>query len=135
MIYLLITLILAINAVQEETIVKDEQKVRIDIELCQLEVDELTRDANFSCNIVYTFKIDEKGQPTEIHDFKDTFLGKEKVIECISRWRIIGIPDKELAMVYYWKHGYGWSILTLSGKNFSYIVKLPEPISQYVPQK
>jgi len=140
--YLLLSFLFAINTVQTNNINNSTEneltKNRFNIEFCQLTIDEVYKIGNFTSSIIYTFKLDEEGHPIEICDLKDTFVGKQKVVECLNNWRITGIKDggkEKITMIYTWKHAVGWYQLTIVGSSFNFTVKLPEPISQYVPQK
>jgi len=102
-------------------------KVKSEIAFCNLEVNNTIKQAKADFNVIYLFEIDTEGKPVNINKIQDKYIGKEKVVECLSEWRFEGLPtDVKLTVIFRWEHGKGWTKLSVVGKEFSYVVKVKE---------
>ena len=74
---------------------------------------------NASFSVIYSFRIGEDGQPCEIEQIRDGFVGNETVASCLEKWKFMGLDiGSRFVVSANWKHGIGWAEMTIVGKGF-----------------
>lgn len=103
--------------------------IKSEITFCNLEVSKNTKRANASFSVIYAFEIDQEGKPSKIQKIQDKYVGKEKVIACLSEWRFIGLPSgTDLIAFFRWQHGKGWVEVSVVGQDFKQVIKIKDGI-------
>lgn len=100
--------------------VQDKKKeIQTSITYCNLEVPAFWKEANSNFYLMYSLKVNEKGDLIEVKKIRDDVVGEQLVMQCIAGWKISGFPDKTNFVVSFkWQHGKGWVEQTISGKGF-----------------
>ncbi len=89
-----------------------------EIVFCEPEVPDKVMDMNASFNVIYTFELDSAGRPTKTERITDRYGTGVGVTECLKEWRLPGQkPGSQVTVFLYWKHGMGWTQMTISGEN------------------
>lgn len=104
---------------KKDSMMQDKKEIHTTVAYCNLEVPAFWKQANSNFYLMYTFKVNEKGEAIEVKKIRDDIVGEEKVKQCITEWRISGLPDNaDLTVSFKWQHGKGWIEQTISGKGF-----------------
>ena len=92
------------------------------IEFCDFNVPSAITHANASFSVVYSMEIDDSGNPVKINKILNNFLTDELFVNCFIKWKLP--PEyKTITIVMNWKHGVGWTQLSLSGKEVHRVFK------------
>ena len=92
------------------------------IEFCDFNVPSVIAHANTSFSVVYSIEIDDSGNPVKVEKIMNRFLVDEPFIDCFMKWKL---PPEHgtIIIVMDWKHGVGWTQLSLSGKEIHRVFK------------
>lgn len=89
---------------------------------CKFPLTDGQMQANFTFTQGYRIKIDKEGRVAKV----DRILGKEEWVSidkakaCFANWKFTGFDDGRAFVVFFsWKHGIGWTGMTISGGDFS----------------
>lgn len=97
-----------------------KNELRTTIIYCNFEIPKPMKLANLSFFAVYSFNVNENGEPSKIEKIRDEHIGEDIVKSCISDWRILGFSNKSQFKAYfYWNHNKGWIRQNVSGDNFT----------------
>lgn len=103
----------------KDSTLRANKEIRTTITYCNLEVPEFWKQANADFYLMYYFKVNEKGEISDIKKIRDDMVGEDKVAACITDWKIGGFSDNtELVVSFKWQHGRGWVEQTIFGKGF-----------------
>jgi hypothetical protein len=108
-----------------DTALEETRETQTVITYCNLKLSEGWKLGNLTFNALYSFRVDENGRVVDIRKIRDDFIGNAVVESCISKWKIIGIPNKSAFVVYFnWKHGHGWIEQRISGNRFIQVMRM-----------
>lgn len=97
----------------EEATSPDEQVVAF----CKPVVPALLKQANATFYEIYKFKTDSNGAPIQIEHVQNQ-QGVPSAESCIASWRL-GLKDYDPVVVTLrWKHGVGWTEMTIRASDF-----------------
>jgi hypothetical protein len=91
------------------------------IELCDFKVPTSIAGANASFNVVYSVKVGPNGKAVSINKVVNKYLDDQLFIDCISKW-VFQKNSKEVTVTFSWKHGIGWTKMSVSSKTMSRVV-------------
>ncbi|MCP4604349.1 MAG: hypothetical protein GY847_28145 [Proteobacteria bacterium] len=95
-------------------------KLNLELHFCHFSLPEKVKEMNASFSIVYSFRIGEDGQPCEIMQVRDRYVGKDVVASCLENWRLTGLDKKSnYFFAANWKHGIGWVEMSIVGRDFN----------------
>lgn len=104
---------------KKDSMMQDKKEVQTTVAYCNLEVPAFWKQANSNFYLMYSFRVNEKGEAIEVKKIRDDVVGEEKVKQCISDWKISGLPNNmNLIVSFKWQHSKGWVEQTISGKSF-----------------
>ncbi len=104
-----------------------EEQFGTEIAVCDLQIPSSIKQANASFSMRYSFELDKEGRPVKVSKIQDRYASKEDVEACISGWRFHGLPSgKQFVATFRWQHGKGWVEITVVGKGFKQVVRIPE---------
>jgi hypothetical protein len=102
-----------------------QEKATSEITFCNFELPRNVKIANASFNVIYSFEINEEGQPVKIIKIHDDYIGEDIVTSCLENWRLHGITKGARFVVNFrWQHAEGWVELTVAGTEFVQKIKL-----------
>lgn len=104
--------------------VKPERQPQTTIIYCNFDVPDVWRRANTNFYLMYSFKVNDKGEVTDIKKIRDDIVGEENVFPCISDWRMNGFSNSEFIASFSWQHGKGWVEQKIFGKNFKQVMSM-----------
>lgn len=108
--------------------------ISCDIDFCHFQVPRHIKDGNFNFYIVYSFKLNETGHPTEISKIRNAYVPDEQILSCLRGWRLEGFENGAVLFVsFYWKHAVGWNRLAISSGDFKQSIQLTGERSPYRP--
>ena len=106
---------------------------RLEINVCEFKVPAELAMANATFTVAYVVQVGEDGRPIKVDKEKNDFLTDEPFVQCIKSW-ILPTGNRQLAVLFTWKHGQGWSELAITCEDFSYRIKFrPGAFAQYKP--
>ena len=101
------------------------EKVTSDVTFCNFELSRNIKTANSSFNVIYSFEVNDVGQPIKITKVKDDHIGEATVASCLERWRFHGSKkDAHMAAVFQWQHGDGWTEISITGPDLSQKIRV-----------
>jgi hypothetical protein len=113
-----VSLLVSAQSKRDDT-VQTKKTIQTAISYCNLEVPAFWKQANSNFYLMYSFKLNDKGESAEIKKIRDDVIGEEKVKQCVADWKISGLPENtELVVSFKWQHGKGWVEQTIFGKGF-----------------
>jgi len=100
-------------------------KISSDVTLCNFEVPRDIKIGNANFTIGYAFELDEKGNPIKIEKMFDSYIGSDKVLSCIEKWKFSGFQKgAHIAAYFRWEHEVGWVDVTLKGIGYSQQIRV-----------
>ncbi len=102
-----------------------------EIQFCDFKVPKDIAQGNASFGIAFMVQLGDSGSPTKITKVRNDFLSDAPFIECLKGW---SFPDHKgsLLISFNWKHGEGWTEITISGSDMNQQIKIqPGAFSQY----
>ena len=99
------------------------------ISVCRLQVPEPISRGSASFTDVFGFTVDSNGKPTEIRPISAPYVSSTEAISCIAAWRLPMSKGEKLVASLSWKHGMGWSSLSISGRGIRLVVELQPAVS------
>lgn len=93
-----------------------------EIELCDFGVPSAIARANASFPVIYSLELGSTGKPIRVAKVKNDFLADDPFVNCFLGWQL----PAEWGTVYVilnWKHGIGWTQLTISGKGVRRVLR------------
>jgi hypothetical protein len=104
---------------------------RLEVKMCDFQVPPELARANATFSVFYEIQVGDDGRPTKIEKVKNNLLGNEPFVECIQSWTL-SVKNKRLVASFDWKHGQGWTGLTILGDGLQFQVAFdPGAFSQY----
>lgn len=104
---------------------------RFEINVCDFKVPYEVARANASFTVAYVADVGDDGRPTKIDSVKNELLPNDPFVRCIKSWAL-PVKNERLLISFDWRHGQGWSDLTISGQSLSYRIMFePGAFSQY----
>lgn len=90
------------------------------IYFCHSPLPQIIRDGNASFNVVFSFEVNEDRRPQDIVKLMGKYVDDAFIEKCISQWKLPedSVGDK-MFFSSYWRHGFGWEEMTVSGPNFN----------------
>jgi hypothetical protein len=102
-----------------------EEKAKSEIIFCQFDLPEVIKNGNASFNVIYKFTIGTDGRPNEIVKISDNYVGEDKVLPCLQKWRFHGLnKEGDVVVIFRWEHAKGWVELSIDGRGFSQKISL-----------
>lgn len=102
-----------------------EEKTSAEVVFCQFDLAESIKAAHASFNLIYSFKVDETGNPAKIVKVSDDYVGEDKVTPCLKKWHFSGFSGgATIVVVFRWEHAKGWVDLSVTAPGFSQKIKL-----------
>lgn len=107
------------------TIQPSEERVSAEVTFCNFALPRNVKMGHANFNVVYSFELNEDGQPIKITKVKDEHIGEATVRSCLAGWRFQGIEKgAHMAVMFQWQHGDGWTELSITGPAFSQKIKV-----------
>lgn len=104
---------------------------QLEIKMCDFGVPPDLARANATFSIFYAIQVGDDGRPTTIEKVKNDLLGDQPFVACIQSWTLL-VKNKRLVASFDWKHGQGWTGLTISGDDLQYRIAFdPGAFGQY----
>jgi hypothetical protein len=93
-----------------------------EIELCDFKVPGAIARANASFSVIYSIELGPTGKPTKVTKVKNDFLADDPFVNCFRGWQL---PPEygTVSIILNWKHGIGWTQLSISGKGVHRVLK------------
>jgi hypothetical protein len=108
-----------------------ESGQQLEIKVCDFAVPPELAKSNATFTAIYSVEVDRNGRPTKIEKVKNDFLQDDPFAICIRSW-ILPAKNKRLLVSFEWRHGQGWTQLTISGDDLSYRIGFePGAFGQY----
>jgi hypothetical protein len=103
----------------------------LEIKMCDFQVSPELARANATFSVFYAIQVGDDGRPTKIEKVKNDLLGNEAFVTCIQSWTL-SVKNKRLVASFDWKHGQGWTDVTISGDDVRYRIAFESgAFSQY----
>lgn len=96
------------------------------VSTCKLTVPETIKRGSASFADVFSFSVDSQGRPTNIRPVNAPFVSSDEVKACICSWRFPSEEGDKLTTSFEWKHGMGWTTLTVSGPRIKLLIKFSQ---------
>jgi hypothetical protein len=102
-----------------------QAQVTSEVAFCNFELPRDIKIAHSTFDIVYSFEVNEDGQPVKITRVRDEHVGQATVAACLSEWRFHGIKKAvHMSATFQWQHGEGWTEISITGPDFSQKIKV-----------
>jgi hypothetical protein len=104
-----------------------DEQFGTEITVCDLQIPKSIKQANATFSIRYSFELDKDGRPVKVAKIQDRYASKEALESCIGGWRFQGLSSgQSFIATFRWQHGKGWVEITVVGKNFKQVIRIPE---------
>ena len=104
-------------------LVRSSQETIQEIEICDFKVPKEIWRANASFSVVFAVDVGEKAHALKVEKVKNDFLSDDPFINCINGWTFPN-PNDRFTVTFNWKHGAGWTEISIFGKGVSHRFKI-----------
>lgn len=117
------------------SLIKEATEQVGEIMFCKFDLPDQIKQAHASFSLIYSFQVDEEGQVVKPIKLTDDYVGEEIVFACLKNWRFKDVShDSKMVMLMRWEHGIGWVSLSITGKNFSRVIRITDPEIDTAPE-
>ena len=109
----------------------NRKNIEIESQICSFRVSKLCIKAYSSIHVLLVlFSIDDTGRPKDIQVLdKAKTTDWQEVKNCVKKWAFKGFSNgDQFYVMWSWKHGFGWSSMTIRGPNFKQTIQLEDLI-------
>ena len=109
----------------------NRKNIEIESQICSPRVNRFFMKGLSSIYVVLAlFSIDDTGRPKDIQVLdKAKTTDWQEVRNCVTKWVFKGFSNGDrFSVAWSWKHGFGWSSMTIRGPNFKQTIQLEDLI-------
>jgi len=99
-----------------------------EVVICDVAPSPSVMQANVTFNVIFTLDLDSEGCPTKIKAIRNDYLPNEPFERCFAQWALPA-KNRQVAVVFRWQHGVGWTDLIISGLDINRKIVLRPPDS------
>lgn len=111
--------------------VRASGEMKFEMELCDFKVPAEIMGANASFSVIFTAVVGKDGHVVRVEKVKNDFLSDEPFVNCLKSW-VLPAKNKRFTVVMNWKHGVGWTGISISGLKYVTRIKIcPGAFRQY----
>ena len=116
----------------------NRKNIEIESQICSPRVNRFFMKGLSSIYVVLAlFSIDDTGRPKDIQVLdKAKTTDWQEVRNCVKKWVFKGFSNGDrFSVAWSWKHGLGWSSMTIKGPNFKQTIQLEDLIVKITEER
>lgn len=116
----------------------NRKNIEIESQICSPRVNRFFMKGLSSIYVVLAlFSIDDTGRPKDIQVLdKAKTTDWQEVRNCVTKWVFKGFSNGDrFSVAWSWKHGLGWSSMTIKGPNFKQTIQLEDLIVKITEER